>query len=158
MPTTNGTTPKPRFEISRKIRWRDTDRSGTANLGAYIRLMEETEYAFLRSRGLCVVLHDERGTIGFPRINASVNLERPARFDEQVWVTLELSQIDGKQIVYQFEIVDDAAQLLAVGRFKVACCRFPDDEPPFAILIPEYVMEALSPSPLVPRDPPREGE
>ena len=129
--------------MSRKIRWRDTDQSGVANLGVYIRLMEETEYAFLRSRELCVVLHDERGTIGFPRLNANVKIERPVRFDEQVWVTLELSQIDGKQIVYQFEIVDDDAQLVAVGHFKVACCRFPDDGPPFAILTPEFVMKAL---------------
>ncbi len=129
--------------MSRKIRWRDTDQSGFANLGTYIRLMEETEYAFLRSRGLCVVLYDERGTIGFPRLNANVKIERPVRFDQRVWVTLELSQIDGKQIVYQFEMVDDDAQLVAVGQFKVACCRFPDDDPPFAILTPEFVMKAL---------------
>ena len=143
MPTTNETATRPRFEMSRKIRWRDTDQSGFAHFDAYIRLMEETEYAFLRSRGLCVVLHDDRGTIGFPRLNANVRIERPVRFDELVWVTLEMSHIDGKQIVYQFEIVDDDAQLVAVGHFKVACCRFPNDEPPFAILTPEFVIDAL---------------
>lgn len=144
MPPTNESISKPRFELSRKIRWRDTDQSGVANLGTYVRLMEETEYAFLRSRGLCVVLQDKFGTIGFPRLNASLKIERPVQFDEQVWVTLELSQIDGKQIVYQFEIVDDGAQLVAVGHFKVACCRFPSDDSPFAILTPEFVMNALT--------------
>ena len=143
MPTTTEIVTKSRFEMSRKIRWRDTDQSGFAHFDAYIRLMEETEYAFLRSRGLCVVLHDDRGTIGFPRLNANVRIERPVRFDELVWVTLEMSHIDGKQIVYQFEIVDDDAQLVAVGHFKVACCRFPNDEPPFAILTPEFVIDAL---------------
>lgn len=105
--------------------------------------MEETEYAFLRSRGLCVVLNDNRGIIGFPRLSAEVNVENPVCFNQQVWVTLELTRLDGKQILYEFEIVDDDATLVATGRFRVASCRFPENDPPYAILMPEFVEHAL---------------
>lgn len=122
----------------------ETSQDGFVHFAVYVRLMEETEYAFLRSRGLCVVLHDDRGTIGFPRLHAEVNVENPLRFDQQVWVTLELTKIDGKQIVYEFEIVDEDATLVATGRFRVASCRFPDNDPPYAILMPEFIEQALT--------------
>lgn len=105
--------------------------------------MEETEYGFLRSRGLSVVLYDDRGTMGFPRLKVEIDIERPLIFDEEVKVQLELTAIDGKQIDYQFEIHDHRLRRVATGRFKVACCRFPDDAPPYAILTPESVMNAL---------------
>ena len=121
-------------------------------------MMEETEYAFLRSRGLCVVLYDERGTLGFPRLSASLKIHQPLAFEARVTVRLRLTEIDGKQITYEFEIVDEetgivdpteivdeTSQPLAVeGRFQVACCRFPDDKPPFAILTPDHVIQALT--------------
>lgn len=133
-----------RFESQRRIRWSETEWGGNVHFANYLRLMEETEYAFLRSRGLSVVLHDERGTIGFPRISAECKIIRPARFGEQLWTTLELMRADFKNIEYRFEIVDEQAELVALGHFRAACCRFPDDAPPYAILTPEPVLEALT--------------
>ena len=130
--------------MGRKVRWSETDASGAVKFEAYVRMMEETEYAFLRSRGLRVVLEDERGIFGFPRLNVNVKVERPAVFDEQLWITLELIHLDGKQIVYHFEVVDDDAQPVATGKFKVACCRFPAGELPYAILTPDFVLDALN--------------
>lgn len=105
--------------------------------------MEETEYAFLRSRGLCVVLYDELGTMGFPRLSASVNVINPLVFGQSVNVRLSLTENDGKQIRYEFEIFDENDQVAIEGNFLVASCRFPDGELPFAILTPDYVMKAL---------------
>ena len=129
--------------MSRRIRWVETDASGFVHFACYVRLMEETEYGFLRSRGLSVVLYDERGTMGFPRIHTVVEVERPLTYDQFVKTRLELESIDGKQIVYAFIIHDETNQVAASGRFTVACCRFPDDAPPFAILTPDSVIDAL---------------
>ena len=106
-------------------------------------MMEETEYAFLRSRNLSVVLYDERGTLGFPRISAEINVIQPLQFEQNVEVRLSLTEIDGKQIVYEFVILVDGGQPVVTGRFVVACCRFPDRQPPFAVLIPARVESAL---------------
>ena len=107
-------------------------------------MMEETEYAFLRSRNLSVVLTDEKGIMGFPRLSASIGLHRSAGFDEDLLVELNLLEIDGKQIVYQFEITLLTGQQVASGQFRVACCRFPDGKPPYAILTPANVVQALT--------------
>ena len=125
----------------------DTDASGTVHLGAFIRMMEETEYAFLRSRALSVVLTDEKGILGFPRLEASVDVAASARFDDELQIELSLMEVDGKQIIYDFAIEHlhggDNDNSVATGRFRVVCWRFPNDEDPYAILTPLNVMKAL---------------
>ena len=111
-------------------------------------MMEEAEYAFLRSRGLCVVLYDQMGTMGFPRLSAAIKIHEPLAFNQEVTVQLQLVELDGKQIVYEFELVDDQQNVAVAGRFKVACCRFPKSDLPYAILTPEYIIEALTQEPL----------
>lgn len=138
--------------MSRRIRWAETDASGFVHFAFYVRLMEETEYAFLRSRGLNVVLYDDRGTMGFPRLTANIEIINPAIFEQSVTVQLDLRTVDGKRIVYDFTITDSPKpgttadpqqQVVATGRFIVACCRFPPDTAPYAMLTPEFVIEAL---------------
>jgi YbgC/YbaW family acyl-CoA thioester hydrolase len=133
-----------KFEYPRVVRLVDTDTSGFAHVSAYVRMMEETEYAFLRSRGLSVKLTDDKGVMGFPRLHASVQVDQPLVFDQQVIVYLSLTELDGKSIFYEFQIRGADDQICATGKFKVALCRFPDEKPPYAILTPDYVIEALS--------------
>lgn len=136
-----------KFTNRRRVSMADTDASGTVHLGAYIRMMEETEYAFLRSRGLSVVLTDAKGIMGFPRLEASIDIAHPARFDEELQIELNLIKVDGKQVIYEFMVEGmggtiDAVQI-ASGRFRVVCCRFPSDDSPYAILTPLHVIDAL---------------
>ncbi len=126
------------------MRWVDTDASGMVHTSALIRMMEETEYAFLRSRGLSVVLKDGRGLMGFPRLSAQIEISNPIEFDTEVSVTIFLVIVNGKTIHYDFVIEDDSEMTIATGKFVVAVCRFPEDDPPYAILTPEYVIEAIT--------------
>lgn len=105
--------------------------------------MEETEYAFLRSRELRVVLNDGKGIIGFPRTRAEIKVVQPLRFEDHVETELQLGDMDGKQIHYEF-VIRGSGQVQATGKFCVACCRFPAGEPPFAILTPEFVEKKLT--------------
>ncbi len=128
-----------------RVRWCDTDASGTVHFANYLRYMEETEYAFLRSLGLSVVMHDERGTIGFPRVASQLNILIPARFDEELEIWMQVAGNDGVKLVYRFEI-DRAHEMVATGQFDIACCRFPPGELPRAILIPDDFRKRLPPS------------
>ena len=136
------------FDFPRTVRWVDADPTGYAHFASYVRMMEETEYAFLRSRGLNVVLRDERGTFGFPRLKSSVEIYEPLVCGQEVIVRLTLLSIDGKKISYRFEMIagteKDVSEVAVEGEIVAACCRFPDNELPFAILIPDFVMESLS--------------
>lgn len=130
-------------QFQRAVRFAETDASGFAYFDTYIRMMEETEYSFLRSRGLRVVLNDGKGIIGFPRIRAEITIENPLRFEDTADIELHLATADGKQIVYEFAISLDRSPV-AEGTFKVACCRFPDGENPYAILTPDFILEQLT--------------
>ncbi len=134
----------PIFEKTRRVEWCETDESGTLHFANYVRFMEETEYAFLRSIGLSVVLQDEKGSIGFPRRKCEFDILQPARFEQNLTTRIAGLKVDGVVVEYRFEVVSDEG-LVARGFFQAACCRFPADKPPYAILIPESVMERMTP-------------
>lgn len=134
---------KPDWETTREVRLVDTDATGQVHFAAYLRMMEEAEYAFLRSRQLSVVIRDQRGTLGFPRLHAEVDIHQPLGLGEVVRVELQLAQLDAKSLEYRFRLINAQADIAITGRFLAACCRFPDNAPPYAILIPSHVMQAL---------------
>lgn len=136
--------PLAEFQLERQVRWVDTDALESAHFSSYVRMMEEAEYAFLRSRGLSVVLRDEKGTMGFPRLSCEIEIERPLQFGENVTVQLIFAATDGKRVAYQFKIVDADENVAVVGRFVAALCRFPNGENPYAILIPSEIIDVLS--------------
>ena len=133
-----------RFQTVKTVRWVDTDFSGMVHTSALIRMMEETEYAFLRSRGLSVVLTDGKGLMGFPRLATEIEISNPVGFDTELKVQIFLTLVDGKLVSYEFLISDEEDTTVATGKFVVAVCRFPHGEPPYAILTPDYVIEALT--------------
>ena len=133
-----------RFTVEHRVRWCDVDASGFLGVDALVRKMEETEYAFLRSRGLSVVLTDGRGLVGFPRLAVEVKIVQPATFDDLLTVELALTVLDGKSITYEFVVSGHEQKEMASGKFQVACCRFPKDASMFAILTPDYVIQALT--------------
>ena len=136
--------PLAQFSYPREVRMVDTDTTGFAHFSSYFRMMEEAEYGFLRSRGLCVVLKDERGTMGFPRISCEIDIARPLTLGERVDVNVSLVTADGKRVVYLFEIVDASGEVAVTGKFLAALCRFPDGEVPYAILFPPGLKEKLT--------------
>lgn len=130
----------PDFVRHHRVRWVETDATGTVHFANFIRMMEETEYAFLRSRGLSVVAEDERGTIGFPRVSASLEIGSGARFGDELEIRLYVGDNDGVKIRYRFQIVR-GAEAVATGAFTIACCRFSDRALPRAILIPDFFQD-----------------
>lgn len=136
---------KADFARTHRVRQRETDASGLVYFANYICMMEETEYAFLRSRGLSVVTHDSRGIIGFPRVSTEIQIESPACFDDELEIRLQVAGIDGVKIEYRFHILC-GTEPIATGYFAVACCRFPLGEPPRAILIPDFILERFGAS------------
>jgi acyl-CoA thioesterase FadM len=140
--TATDTTPKPDFFYECAVRWSEICGLQDIHFSQWLRYMEEAEYAFLRSRGLSVVLSDAKGQIGFPRIACRLNIHGQAAFEQPLRVEVSLSSNDGKRLIYEFRAFNQA-RLLADARFEVACCRFPTDELPYAILIPDWVMARL---------------
>jgi acyl-CoA thioesterase FadM len=133
------------FRHRRRVRWSESCATGEIHFCQWLRYCEEAEYAFLRTRGLGVMLSDEKGLIGFPRISFGLDILQTARPGDAIEVQLALQTNDGKQLGYALEVSRDG-ELLVAARYAVACCRFPPDAEPYAILIPEWVLARLPPA------------
>jgi acyl-CoA thioesterase FadM len=143
----------PDFERVVRVQEQDVDRMGLAISPMYARWMEETEYDFLRSRGLSVSMTDFRGRYGFPRTHVEWEIQSAARRDDELRVRLWLGETDGKRLEYRFqldrrEFGSGASERpvwegCATGRFVMCCARFPAEAMPYAIPIPESVLERL---------------
>ena len=130
------------FHLQRRVEFAETDMAGIAHFTNYFRYMEEAEHAFLRSRGLSVVLDDPKGKLGFPKLSATCDYKRPARYEEVVDVNVIVKCNDGKSVTYDCEFTS-GDEKLGSGQLRVAFCRFPIDKPPYAVLISDNVMEKL---------------
>lgn len=130
------------FTYARRVEFAETDLAGFVHFSHYYRFMEETEYAFLRSIGLDVILDDPKGKLGFPRVESQCEYLFPARYGHTVMTHLTVEQNDGKQITYSFDLrVEDRP--VARGKLRVACCRFLPDREPYAILLPERILSKI---------------
>ena len=92
------------FRRQHTVRWQEVDALGQVDVPSYIRMMEETEYAFLRSLNLSIVMQDERGIVGFPRVTAAVEIQNAARLGDALEIWLQVVCNDGVKIGYRFEI------------------------------------------------------
>lgn len=130
------------FKTQRRVEFNETDMAGIAHFTNYFKYMEEAEHEFLRSRGLSVVLDDEKGKLGFPKMEATCSYKRPAQYEEVIDVAVSIKCDDGKSVVYDCEFTSNGEKI-GGGRLRVAFCRFPIDKPPYAVLITDDVMKKL---------------
>ena len=130
------------FQFQKRVEFADTDMAGIVHFSCFFRYMEETEYAFLRSVGLCNVIYDSKGTMGMPRREAKCTYHRPARFEDMLSIDLLVASNDGLRMTHEFRIHCDE-KLVADGSLQVVCCRFPEDRLPYAIPFPAVVLQQI---------------
>ena len=70
------------FRTTRLVEFGDTDMAGIVHFARFFEYMEAAEHALLRSLGLSVVMDWEGEPISFPRVSASCDYFRPARFED----------------------------------------------------------------------------
>jgi YbgC/YbaW family acyl-CoA thioester hydrolase len=130
------------FRTTRRIEFADTDMAGIVHFANFFRFMEAAEVEFLRARGLSVALTWEGEKIGFPRVSASCDYLRPARFQDVLDVTVTLHQIGRKSVTYEFEF-SKGGEVVARGRVSSVCCRVGDGYELESIDIPASLRRRL---------------
>ena len=136
------------FSITRRVEFSETDLAGIMHFTNFYRWMEICEHEFLRSLGLSVVMEDENGRFGWPRVKTSCRFKRPLRFEEEVEVKLIITEIRDRSVSYAFQFwkeEDGERVKAAVGEVVAACVRFdPAKEMMTPIMIPEVVTSKIS--------------
>lgn len=123
------------FRTSRRVEFHETDMAGIVHFSNFFRYMECAEGEFLRARGLAFALTWEGEEIGFPRVSASCDYFKPARFNETLDITVTIDRLGEKSVTYAFEFTR-SGDVLARGKVTSVCCRVSPDHALQAIAIP----------------------
>ena len=133
------------FRTRRRIEFADTDMAGIVHFSNFFRFMEAAEVDFLVSRGLCVSMETPEGWIGFPRVSAACDYLRPAKFLDEIDVTVQVTKVGSKSVAYQFEFFK-GDELLARGQVTAVCCRHNGDRLESVAIPPAIRQQLESPS------------
>lgn len=110
------------FRTRRRVEFGDTDMAGIMHFSNFFRFMEAAECDFLRSLGLSVKMETAGESYGFPRVSATCDFLRPARFADEVEIAVSLARLGEKSVTYAFEFMH-GGEVLARGQVTSVCCR-----------------------------------
>jgi YbgC/YbaW family acyl-CoA thioester hydrolase len=110
------------FVSRRRVEFCDTDMAGIMHFANFFRFMESAECDFWRSLGLSVAWQTGGEKLGFPRVSASCDYLRPARFEDVLDVSVSVKAIGTKSVTFGFEFVR-GGEVLARGSISAVCCR-----------------------------------
>jgi YbgC/YbaW family acyl-CoA thioester hydrolase len=130
------------FRTTRRVEFADTDMAGIVHFANFFRYMEAAEVEFLRARGLSVRLDWEGQPLGFPRVSASCDFFRPARFEDLLDVAVTVQNIGRKSVSYAFEF-SRGGEVLARGQVSAVCCRIAPDRALESVEIPASLRARL---------------
>ena len=106
-----------------RVYWEDTDAGGVVYYAGYLRFLERARSEWLRALGIdqAALLRDER--LQFVVVEANIRYHRPARFDDELVVTVKLDKIRGASVVLLQEIRrgPGAGELLISATIRAAC-------------------------------------
>ncbi|SIQ58303.1 acyl-CoA thioesterase [Maribacter ulvicola] len=101
-------------EISFRIRYSETDQMGVVYHGNYAQYLELSRVEWLRSLGISYKTMEEGG-IMLPVISLSINYLKPALYDDLITVKVLLSKKPAVRIEFDYEIINEAGDLLATA-------------------------------------------
>ncbi len=130
------------FRYTRRVDFCETDMAGVAHFANFFRWMEAAEVAFLRDRGLPVMLTSEGRRLGFPRVSVSCEYLLPVRFDDLVEIVVRLERVGRKSLKLSFELFNEGRPV-ARGQMTAVCCRMDAGQALEAVEIPEAIRAQL---------------
>jgi YbgC/YbaW family acyl-CoA thioester hydrolase len=130
------------YRTTRRVEFADTDMAGIVHFANFFRFMEAAEVEFLRSRGLSVRFEWNGQRLGLPRVSASCDFCRPARFEDVLEVAVTLEKVGRKSVTYSFEFFK-GADLIARGQISAVCCRISASHELESTEIPDEIRQRL---------------
>jgi acyl-CoA thioester hydrolase len=131
------------FICHRRVEFCDTDMAGMMHFSNFFRFMEYAEQEFRRVRGLSVNWVEGAGHYGFPRVSATCDYLKPARFEQVLEIAVTVDKIGGKSVTFGFEF-RHAGTVIAKGQMTSVCCLVGAGGTIEAVQIPEAIRMKLA--------------
>ncbi|HBE04538.1 MAG: hypothetical protein A2096_02510 [Spirochaetes bacterium GWF1_41_5] len=118
-----------------RIYYRDTDMGGVVYYGRYLEFLEIGRTEYIRDAGMSVQdLYEKHGIIS-PVIEVNVRYLRPARYDDEITISVQPEKITNVKIFIKYELFNQKGDLLCVAhtvngsidRESFRPVRFPDE-------------------------------
>ncbi len=108
------------FTFPVRVYWEDTDAGGVVYYASYLKFLERARSEWLRALGIDQVrlMRDER--LQFVVVEANVRYHRPAKFDDELLVSVTLESLRGASIAMGQE-VRRGTELLVSATVRAAC-------------------------------------
>lgn len=126
-------------EIEFRIRYGETDQMGVVYHGNYAQYFETGRTEWLRSLGITYKEMENNGVM-LPVISLEVTYKKPARYDDLVKVRTRLKAMPKATIEFDYELVSDKNEVLALGNTVLA---FIDMERNRPTRCPKYILDKL---------------
>jgi acyl-CoA thioester hydrolase len=132
------------YRTTRRVEFGDTDMAGIVHFARFFAFMEAAECEFLRSLGLSVVMDWEGERVSFPRVSASCDYLRPARFEDVLTIAVSVRKVGEKSVSYGFEFFKNAEpDVIARGQLTAVCCHVGPDRAIVSRRIPDSIRARL---------------
>jgi acyl-CoA thioester hydrolase len=132
------------FRHTRRVEFGDTDMAGIVHFARFFAFMEAAECEFLRSLGLSVVMDWEGERVSFPRVSASCDYLRPARFEDVLTIAVSIRKVGEKSVSYGFEFFkNNEPEVIACGQLTAVCCHVGPDHAIESRRIPDSIRARL---------------
>lgn len=130
----------------RRIEFADTDMAGIAHFARFFVFMETAEHRFREELGFPVTSNDPRSasdppSLGWPRVAASCDYRRPARFGDELEIRVRVAEIGRSSLTFSFAF-RRGTDLVAEGRLTSACCRLGSEVR--AVPIPDELLARIT--------------
>jgi acyl-CoA thioester hydrolase len=134
------------YRTRRRVEFADTDMAGIVHFARFFVFMETAEHEFLRALGTAVNLAVDGRTIGWPRVAAACDYLSPARFGDELDISLQVLRKGTTSLTYGFEIAR-AEVPVARGRVTTVCCFLNGPAGMEPVAIPASLAERIEEAP-----------
>jgi YbgC/YbaW family acyl-CoA thioester hydrolase len=118
------------IEVSRRLRWADTDATGYLHFPRIFEIVEEVESELLRNINWPVSIKEAEYDL--PRVHVDCRFLKPIIHDSQFRLQLLVERLGRSSIHYKFRVLDEHDQLAIEGSMTVVTSQHgkPTEIPP----------------------------
>ncbi|WP_417656214.1 tol-pal system-associated acyl-CoA thioesterase [Pseudidiomarina aestuarii] len=125
-----------------RVYYEDTDAGGIVYYANYLKFLERARTEWLRSLGIEQDTWLEQG-IGFVVRSVQLNLFLPARFNDELHVTVVVEQLKRASVLFSQQVLASDGTVLCQAEIKAACVNLKHNGGVKAIPMPQEILEGL---------------
>ena len=129
-----------KFSIQIKVRYCETDQMGLVHHGSYVNYFEEARISWISNLGFSYGEMEKSGII-LPVSKLNINYLRPAYFENDLVVNVELAELPTSRLIFNYSITNKG-EVVVTGTTVLA---FLNKETKKPVRCPDYMLEKVIP-------------